>query len=100
MLLVGCSGLILFLNINSITLIQTESLKFKIIQSQSYRNTSNVMHFGKVYFDPLHVSLRFCGRIYDTKNLKVACLCIIDRALTGIKPFSYITRLYPEKVYK
>ena len=50
------------------------SFKFKNIQSQSYRNTSNVMHFGKVYFYPLHISLRSCGCIYDTKNLKVACL--------------------------
>ena len=72
------------------------------MQSQSYRNTSNVMHFGKVYFDPLHVSLRFCGCIYDTKNLKVACLMrnVIDQALIGIKHFSYITHKYPEKVHK
>ena len=39
--------------------LQTESLKFKNIQSKSYRNTSKVMHFGKAYFDPctFHYSL-------------------------------------------
>ena len=49
---------------------KNESLKFKYIQSQRYRNTSNLMHFGNIYFDPLHVSLWSCGCIYDTKKPK------------------------------
>ena len=61
--------------------------------------TSKVMPFGKVYFDPFHVSLRPCGCIYDNKNLKLNFLCVIDRTLLGIKHFSYITQKYPEKVY-
>ena len=30
-------------------------------------------HFGKVYFDPLHVSLRSRDCMYDIKNLKLIC---------------------------
>ena len=33
---------------------KTESLKLINIQSQCYRNTSKLMQFGKVYFDPLY----------------------------------------------
>ena len=34
------------------------------------------------------------------KTLKSLVLCVIDRGLTGIKHFSYITHKYLEKVYK
>ena len=33
--------------------------------SMLYSNTLKVMHFGKVYFAPLSVSLGDCGCIYD-----------------------------------
>ena len=51
-------------------LFQTGSLKLKIVQSQSYSNTSKVMRFGNVYFAPLLLSLQHCGCIYDSKNMK------------------------------
>ena len=38
----------------------------------SNRNASKVMHFGKVYFDPLRVSLGPCGCIYDNKTIKLS----------------------------
>ena len=52
----------------------SESLKLKVVQSQSYRNTSKVMHFGKVYFDPLHDLLGPCGYIYDNRNVEHNCV--------------------------
>ena len=48
------------------------SLKMASILSQSYRNSSNVMHFGKIYFDPLRVSLGPWGCIYDNKTIKLS----------------------------
>ena len=30
------------------------------------------MHFGKVYFNPLRVSLGPCGCIYDNKTIKLS----------------------------
>ena len=45
------------------------SLKLESILPQSYRNASKVMHFGKVNFDPLRVSLGPCGCIYDNKTI-------------------------------
>ena len=47
------------------------SLKMERILSQSYRNASKLMRFGKVYFDPLRVSLGHCGCIYDNKTIKL-----------------------------
>ena len=41
-------------------------------QHQSYRNTSKVFLFGKVYFDPLHVSFGPCDCIYDKKTKRTS----------------------------
>ena len=51
-------------------------LLIKIVQSQSYSNTSKVIGFGKVYFAPfpLHVLLGPCGCFFDNKNIKFNCL--------------------------
>ena len=41
------------------------------MQSQCYRNTSKVMDFEEVYYDPLHVLFGPFDCIYDNKNLKL-----------------------------
>ena len=41
---------------------------------KAYSNTSKVMHFGKVCFAPLHVSLGPCGCFYDNINHQFNCL--------------------------
>ena len=45
--------------------LQTVYFKLKIVHSQSYSNKSNMVYFGKVYFDPLNVYLGLSGCIYD-----------------------------------
>ena len=74
------------------------SLKLESILSQSYRKASKVMHFVKVYFDSLRVSLGPCGCIYDNKTIKLSYHVRNYWTLIGIRQFSYISHKYLEKV--